>query len=221
MKKRQFIILGLGRFGNSVIDVLIEHGYDILAVDKRKEAVQSMATKVTHVIQGDVREDGTLDRLGFNNFDVAVVSIGRDMEASIMSIMKAKEEGVGFVIAKAETVVQKKILERIGADRVVLPDKEMGTRVATNLITTTVLDFITLSDEFSIAEIEPLNKWCGKTLINANIRGDNGLNVVAIKRGKKTIVSPDPNIEIGKEDILVVIGENKNLQLVKENDEYM
>lgn len=219
MKKRQFIILGLGRFGNSVIDVLIEHGYEVLAVDKKKEVVQSITKKVTHVIQADLREKETLDSLGFNNFDVAVVSIGKDMEASMMAVMKAKEEGVKYVIAKAETVIQKRILEKVGADRVVLPDKEMGTRVATNLITTNVLDFITLSEEFSIAEVAPLEKWIGETLITSDIRSDYGLNIVALKRNGEILVSPDPHTEILNTDILVVIGTNKNLQEVIENGE--
>ncbi len=214
--KKQFAVIGLGRFGESVVNVLVENGFDVLAVDKNKEVVQKVSKIATHVIEADIREQEVLDKLGFNNFDVTIICIGNDMEASIMAIMKAKEKGVKSVVAKAQTQIQKDILEKIGADRVVLPEKEMGIKVATNLITTSVIDFITLSEKFAIAEVDPLNKWKGLSLIDSNVRAEAKLNVVAIKRMKNIIVSPSPYEIIEDGDILVVVGENKDIQNVME-----
>ncbi len=214
--KKQFAVIGLGRFGESVVNVLVENGFDVLAVDKNKDVVQKVSKIATHVIEADIREQEVLDKLGFNNFDVAVICIGNDMEASIMAIMKAKEQGVKSVVAKAQTQIQKNILEKIGADRVVLPEKEMGIKVATNLITTSVIDFITLSEKFAIAEVDPLIRWRGLSLIDSDIRAEAKLNVVAIKRMKNIIVSPSPHEIVKDGDILVVVGENKDIQKVME-----
>ncbi len=214
--KKQFAVIGLGRFGESVVKVLVENGFDVLAVDKNKDVVQKISKIATHVIEADIREQEVLNKLGFNNFDVVIICIGKDMESSIMAIMKAKEKGVSRVIAKAETKIQKNILEKVGADRVVLPEVEMGIKIVTNLITTNVIDFITLSDTFSIAEVQPLKKWIGLSLVDSNVRAEAGLNVVAIKRGKQVVVSPAPHEIIKDEDILVVVGENINIQKVME-----
>lgn len=216
MDKKQFAVIGLGRFGESVVSVLVENGFDVLAVDKNKDIVQKISKIATHVIEADIREQEVLEKLGLNNFDVVIVCISNDMEASIMAIMKAKEKGVRAVVAKAQTQIQKDILEKLGADRVVLPEKEMGIKVATNLITTSVIDFITLSEKFAIAEIDPLEKWKNLSLIDSNIRAEANLNVVAIKRKKNIIVSPSPKEIIEDGDILVVVGENIDIQKVME-----
>lgn len=216
MDKKQFAVIGLGRFGESVVSVLVENGFDVLAVDKNKDIVQKISKIATHVIEADIREQEVLEKLGLNNFDVVIVCISNDMEASIMAIMKAKEKGVRAVVAKAQTQIQKDILEKLGADRVVLPEKEMGIKVATNLITTSVIDFITLSEKFAIAEIDPLEKWKNLSLIDSNIRAEANLNIVAIKRKKNIIVSPSPKEIIEDGDILVVVGENIDIQKVME-----
>ncbi len=214
--KKQFAVIGLGRFGQSVVNVLVENGFDVLAVDKNKDIVQKVSKVATHVIEADIREQVVLEKLGLNNFDVVIVCISNDMEASIMAIMKAKEKGVRSVVAKAQTQIQKDILEKVGADRVVLPEKEMGIKVATNLITTSVIDFITLSEKFAIAEVDPLDKWKNLSLMDSNIRAEAKLNVVALKRNKNIIVSPGPNEIIVDGDILVVVGENKDIQKIME-----
>ncbi len=215
--RKQFAVIGLGRFGESVVRVLVENGFDVLACDKNKDIVQKVSKIATHVIEADIKEPGVLDKLGLNNFDVVIICIGNDLEASIMCIMKAKEKGVKSVVAKAQTVIQKDILQKIGVDRVVLPEKEMGVRVATNLITTSVIDFITLSEKFAIAEVDPLDRWKNLSLIDSNIRAEASLNIVAIKRNKQIIVSPRPTEIIQDGDILVVVGENKDIQKVMED----
>lgn len=149
--------------------------------------------------------------IGLNNFDVVIVAIGESLEASIMATMYAKEKGVKTVIAKAIGTPQKKLLEKVGADKVLMPERDSGQRLAISLVTSNVLEYITVSDKFGIAEIGVVDKWVDKTLQDANIRAKYGINVVAIKRGGDVIVTPPPDIKILETDTLVVIGENANI----------
>lgn len=216
-KNRQFAVLGLGRFGQSIVMTLIENGCDVLCCDKNIEAVKEVSKYANHVIQIDVTDEHALNSVGLNNFDVVVVAIGNNMEAGIMATLIAKEMGVELVIAKAKNLIQKSILEKVGADRVVLPEKDMGVRIATNLITTNVIDFINLSDKFGIAEIAPKPEWIGKSLQKSNIRASSGLNIVAIKRDNKVIVSPKAEEIIFANDVVVAIGENSDIQRLSNN----
>lgn len=211
-KNKQFAVLGLGRFGQSIVQTLVENGYDVLCCDKNIDIVNDVSKYASHVVQADVVDEHTLISLGLNNFDVVIVAIGGNMESSIMATMIAKEEGVPLVITKAKNVTQKAILEKVGADRVVLPERDMGVKIATNLITTNVIDYINLSDKFGIAEIEPKKEWVGKSLQKSNIRASSGLNIVAIKRNNKIIVSPKADEIILENDILVAVGDNLDIQ---------
>ncbi len=211
-KNKQFAVLGLGRFGQSIVKTLTQHGNNVLACDIDEDVVQEMSETATHVVQVDVTDEFAMSRLGLRNFDVVIIAIGTNLESSTMATLIAKEQGAKYVLCKAKNLKQKSVLEKVGADRVVLPEWEMGTRVATNLITTNVIDFINLSDEFTIAEIEPLAEWIGLSLHKANIRAVNGINIVAIKRGKRVIVSLKPEEVIHEDDILVAIGETIDLQ---------
>ncbi len=211
-KNKQFAVLGLGRFGQSIVKTLSQNGNNVLACDIDEDVVQDMSEIATHVVQVDVTDEHAMARLGLRNFDVVIVAIGSNLESSTMATLIAKEQGAKYVLSKAKNHMQKSILEKVGADKVVLPEWEMGNRVATNLITTNVIDFINLSDEFTIAEIEPLNDWVGLSLQKANIRAHTGINIVAIKRGKRVIVSLKPDEIIQEEDILVAIGEISDLQ---------
>ncbi len=214
-KSKQFAVLGLGRFGQSVVKTLYNQGFDVLACDKDEAIVQEMSKYSTAIVKGDVKDEAVIKSLGLNNYDVVVIAIGEDLETAIMATLLSKENGGKYVIAKGKNVSQRSVLLKIGADRVVLPEKEMGERLATNLITTNVIDFITLSDKFGIAEIEPIEKWIGQTLIQANIRAEFNVNIVAIKRKNvKIIVNPRPTEEILEGDKLVVIGENTDIQKV-------
>lgn len=217
-KNSQFAVIGLGRFGQAIVQTLIENGKDVLACDKNQEIVQEVSKIATHVVRVDVKEPEALNALGLNNFDVVIIAMTSDMEATIMATMMAKEKGVKHVLVKAQNKIQKSILEKVGADRVVLPEREMGIRVATNLVSTNVLEYITLSDKYSIAEIEPLKEWVGKTLMESGIRQDYKVNVVVLKRTQQLIVSPSPTEVIQADDIVVVIGSNKDLQAISEKN---
>lgn len=213
-RNKQFAVLGLGRFGQSVVKTLVENDCDVLCCDKDIEIVNEMSKYGCHSIQADVTDLHVLDQFGINNFDVVVVAIGEDMEGSILATMLAKELGAKFVIAKARNDIQKSILEKVGADRVILPERDMGVRIANTLITTNIIDYINLSDKFAIVEIEPHKNWINKSILDSNVRAKYGLNIVAIKRNNRIIVSPLPSEVIEDGDILIVVGKNDVIQKI-------
>ena len=214
-KNKQFAILGLGRFGQSIAKTLVDNGCDVLCVDKNIDAVNDMSKYASNVTRADVADVHAMSALGLNNFDVVIIAIGENMEAGIMATLIAKEMGVQNVITKAKNEIQKSILQKVGADRVVLPEKDMGIRIATSLITSNIIDFISLSDKFTIAEIEPRKEWIDISLKKSNIRAEHRLNVVAIKRNNDIIVSPKAEEIIQKDDILVIIGTITDIQKTK------
>lgn len=211
MSKKQYVIIGLGRFGTSVAQTLYNLGNDVLAVDSDEETVQNIADTVTHAVQADATDENSLRAIGIRNFDVAVVSIGENIQASIMATLLLKELGVGYVITKANNAMHAKVLMKIGADRVVFPEKDMGLRVAHNLVSSNILEYIELSSDYSIAEFISPNDWVGKDLIGLNVRAKFGINVVAIKRNNEIDVSPSANEKIESGDIIVAIGSIEDL----------
>lgn len=215
MKTKQFVIFGLGRFGISLATTLAEAGYEVMVVDKSEEAIQEIAAIVTHAVQADAADIDTLKSLGIRNFDVAVVAIGKDIQSSIMTTLLLKELGIPYVIAKASSEIHERVLKKIGADRIILPEQEMGMRIATNLISGNILDYIQLSSEFSIVEIAILPEWRNRTIIEIDPRGVYGINVIAVQRKGNIEISPTPDFIIEPEDLLVVVGSNKQLQLLE------
>ena len=208
----QFIVLGLGRFGMSVAKTLAENGCEVLAVDNNPETVQNALEFVTHAVKADVTDEIALKSLGIGNFDVAVIAIGSSLEASIMSTLIAKEAGVKYVVTKATDARSKKVLKKIGADRVIFPEREMGVRVANSLLYGNFFEFIELSDEFGIAEVPPIKEWIGKTIAGCEVRARYGLNIVAIKHNEKVDVTPSATYVFKEDDIVIVLGENRVIQ---------
>lgn len=206
MAKKQFVVIGLGRFGTSVAKTLYSLGNDVLAIDVDEETVQNISDSVTHSVQADATDENTLRSLGIRNFDVAVVTIGSDLQSSVMVTLLLKELGVEHIIAKANSEIHAKVLYKIGADRVVLPERDMGVRVAHNLVSSNILDYIELSPDYSIAEIANPKAWQGKTLQELNLRANFGINIVAVKKDNDINVSPmaDDKLEAG--DVIVAIG---------------
>lgn len=211
MKNKQFVVIGLGRFGSSVAKTLYELGCDVLAIDNDEDLIQDISDEVTHAVQMDATEESALRTLGLRNFDVAVVTIGTNIQSSIMVTLLMKEMGVKYIIAKANNDLHAKVLKKIGADRVVLPEKDMGIRVANNLVSTSILDYIELSPEYNIMEIEVLKEWDNKKLRDLKLRGKYGLNVMAIKRGEDINLSPSADDYIKMGDIIVAIGLNSGI----------
>lgn len=219
MTSKQYVIIGLGRFGTSIAKTLYSLGNEVLAVDVDEEVIQEISSDVTHAVQADSTDESVLRALGLRNFDVAVITIGSDVQASIMATLLVKELGVKYVIAKAHNEVHAKVLYKIGADRVVFPERDMGVRVAHNLCSSNILDYIELSPDYSIMEVSAINKWIGKSLKELNIRSRFGINVMAIKRGNDINISPEADEYIRKGDILVVIGGTEELKVIEEYSE--
>lgn len=215
MSSKQFVVIGLGRFGSSVAKTLYSLGNDVLAIDKAEDRVQSVGNNVTHAVQADSTDENTLRSLGIRNFDVAVVSIGSDIQSSIMATLLLKELGVKYIIAKAQNELHSNVLYKIGADKVILPERDLGIRVAHNISSSNVLDYIELSQDYSIVEITAIPDWENKTLAELNMRAKYGINVMAIKRNKDINVSPKAADMILKNDILVVIGGTEDLNKIE------
>lgn len=216
--RKQFAVLGLGRFGSSVAQTLVHLGHEVLAVDIKEAKVQQMANVVTHAVQADAMDEETLKSLGLRNFDVAVVAIGEDIQANILITVLLKELGVDYILAKAQNELHGKVLERVGADNVVYPERDMGIRVANNLVTANMLDFIELAEDYSIMEIVAPKMTWSKSLGKLNLRARYGISVLAIKSGEDINVAPGAEAVIAKNDILVVVGENKAIRNVIEDD---
>ncbi|WP_346870011.1 TrkA family potassium uptake protein [Clostridium sp. UBA5119] len=211
MSKKQFIVIGLGRFGTSVAETLYALGNDVLAVDIDEEAVQNIAERVTHAVQVDANDEVSLRALGIGNFDVAIISIGSNIQANILSTLLVKEMNVKHIITKANNAMHAKVLYKIGANRVIFPERDMGIRVAHNLCSSNILDYIELSPDFSIAEIVTPKEWEGHSLKDLDLRVRYSVNVVAIKRDDNIEVSPAADEVIQEGDIIVAIGGTSEL----------
>lgn len=211
--KKNYVVIGIGRFGFSVARSLYEMGNDVLAVDSNEELVESISPYVTHAVQIDAMDENSLKSLGLSNMDAAIIGMGDDVKASILVTLLCKELGVGKVIAKAQDALHGKVLSKIGADRVVYPELEMGVRVAQSLASSNILERIDLSDDYSIAEIDTFREWCGRSLKDLDLRKKFGINVMAIKQSDGELnISPLGEDIIKEKDILVVIGLLDELQ---------
>ena len=216
---KQFVVIGLGRFGSSVATTLAENGYDVLAIDKDPERVQALANVVTHAVEADATDEEALKTLGVRNFDVAVVSIGDNVSANILCTLILKELEVPYVIVKAPDKLHGKVLTKVGADRVVYPERDMGARIAHNLISSNVLDYIEFAPEYGVIEIIATDKMIGKTLKELEFRSKFNVNVMAIKRGQDLHISPGANDKILEGDRLVLMGKNESLENMRSDQE--
>lgn len=209
--KKNFAVIGLGRFGGSICRTLSEEGFEVLAIDKNEERVNEFAMIASHAAVGDTTDEAVLKSLGIRNFDHVIVAIGDDIQSSILTTLILKELGVNHITVKAQNDYHEKVLVKIGADKVVHPERDMGRRIAHNMSSSSVLDYLELSDEHSIVEIVANGKIGGHTIIDLDIRKKYGLNIVAIKRGLDIIVSPKPNEELRANDVLIVIGTDDDI----------
>ncbi|MCD4713676.1 MAG: TrkA family potassium uptake protein [Clostridiales bacterium] len=209
---KQFVVIGCGRFGQSVAIKLSEMGSEVMVVDDNEEIIQSISDKVTYAVQADATDENAIKALGIRNFDVAIVTIGSDIQSSILVTLLVKEMGIKHIIAKAQNAAHAKVLYKIGANRVVFPEKEMGIKVAKGLLSSNVLELIDLAPEYSILEIKMSGEWIGKSLVEINMRRQYSISVIAIRRGDEIDINVEPDRVLLKDDILVVVGHNKDLQ---------
>ena len=210
---KQIAVLGLSRFGASVARALTNMGVEVMGVDKNPDKVADLAHDITHAVQADILDDDALDSLGLRNFDVVVLSI-KDVEISCIATMALKDHGAVKIVAQAGGEAHGKILERIGADKVIMPEKDMGIRLARSLSSNNLIDYMELSAKHSLMELEAIDEWVGRTLKQSNIRNRYKIYVVAIRSGKVLRVAPGSDDIIHDGDVLVVIGENTDLERV-------
>lgn len=210
-RKKSFLVIGLGRFGSSLAMALADAGHEVLAVDTDIEVVQRLSNRLTHAVAMDAANEQALETLGVRNFDAAIVAMGADFEASILLTLMLKRLGVRFVVAKARTEQQVEVLNRVGADRVVQPERDAGLRLARQLISPNLLDYLTLGPGMSVAEIHAPDFMVGKTLDELNVRNKYKITILLIKNGDHFLISPDPQDRINVNDRLVVAGRDEDI----------
>ena len=217
-EKKQYLVVGLGNFGRSIALTLMENGCEVLVLDQDAEKIRLIADSVTGAVEGNVTDPGIISNLGIRNFDGAVVAMGDDLEASILATMIIKELGIPHVLVKAQNELHAKILRKVGANMVVLPEQEMGIRYANNIAHGNFYDAIELSQDMSMMELNVHTDWVGKSLKQLNMRAKYKINVIGIKREEGFDVNPDADEPLNANDILVAIGRNDMLERVAEYD---
>ncbi|WLV25626.1 TrkA family potassium uptake protein [Aciduricibacillus chroicocephali] len=209
--KREFAVIGLGRFGGSICRELSMEGMDVLAIDVDEDKVNEFKNFASYAVIADSTDEAALKELGIKNIDHVIVAIGDNIQASILTTVILTDLGIKKITVKAQNDYHEKILKKIGADQVVHPERDMGKRIAHNIISNNILDYLELSDEHSIVEVKVGERMLGKTLVDLDIRANYGCNVVAIKRGKEINVSPSADDALQKSDILIVIGADNDI----------
>ena len=210
---KQIIVIGCGRFGYSTAKTLTKLGHDVMVVDQNPDIVKDISEYVAHAVQMDAIDEASFRTIGLRNFDVAIIAIGSDIQASIMGTLIAKEAGVPLVIAKAANETHGRVLSKIGADKIIYPERDMGMRVAYGLVTPNILDVIEFSPDYSIVETVALEEWEGKTLSDLNL-GKHGLTIIAIKTGEHINIVPSSETVINQGDVIVILGSTKNLKIL-------
>lgn len=217
--KKNFAIIGLGRFGASVCETLIEYGQEVLVIDRDEARVNDYMDIATHAVVADAQDDEALKSIGIRNFDHVIVAIGEDIQASILVTLMVKELGVPVVTAKALNEYHARVLQKVGADHIVHPERDMGIKLGRALSSNHLLDYLDLDDDYRLAEIDMTDpRYVNKTLDELNFRSTFNLNVISIRRGKEMIISPLADQIILPNDQVLIIGETK---AVTEFDEKM
>lgn len=212
---KNFAVFGLGRYGTAVARELVENSKEVVAVDINPKSVDEAAAYLPICKCADVTDPEVIERLGISNVDTVIICMASNLEASVMAITLCKEVGVKTVIVKCANETHQKILLRVGADRVVFPENESGTRLAKALIGSNFMDLITLSKDVSVAEIDVKEEWIGKNLIELNLRKKYSINVVAIVEGKNITVTINPEQPLTAGMKLVVIANTNKLSRLK------
>ena len=212
---KSYMIIGLGRFGSGLAKSLSQLGAEVLAMDVRPELVQQLSSEVTHAVVGDGQDKEVLRALGARNFDCAVVAIGDNLAASVLTVMNLQELGVPRLICKAHDVMHRRVLEKLGVDQVVVPELEQAQRLARILQSHNVLDYIELSSDYGILEVPAPKSWADKSIRELNVRAKMDINIIAVKNGEKTMVSPSADYRIHAEDVLAVLGDTAALEAMQ------
>ena len=208
---KSYVVIGLGRFGAEMALQLYSHGEDVLAIDTDELIVDKIADRVTKAVAADARDLDVLRKLGVEDFDRAVVAVGSDLAASALITMNLKTLGVPYILCKAHDDTYREILERLGANRVIIPEREIADKLAKGLTTAGVMEYIELSGEYGIVEMAPPKEWLGKTIRALELRSRFGANVIAQRRGEELRIPPDIDTPLTDDCVLVVLGSYKVL----------
>ena len=203
---KSYVVIGLGRFGSEMALQLYSLGEDVLAIDTDENIVDKIADRVTKAIAADARDLDVLRKLGVEDFDRAVVAVGSDLAASALITMNLKTLGVPFILCKAHDDTYREILEKLGADRVIIPEREIADKLSKGLTTAGVMEYIELSEEYGIVEMEPVSSWIGKSIQELELRTRYGANVIAIRKGESIQIPPDIQAPIAADEIMVMLG---------------
>ncbi len=212
---KSFIVIGLGRFGTETALSLYRQGCEVLAVDSSNELIQQVSDQVTQAVVADARDKDVLRALDAKSFDCGIVAIGGSLADSVLATMNLKELGVPYIVCKAHDDTHAEVLKKLGADKVVIPEKENAARLAKSLSSANVLDYIELSEDYGIIDIPMPESWDGKSLIELNVRAKLGVNILAVKNGSDITVSPAADFRLTKGNVLVVLGDSAALKAIQ------
>ena len=209
---KQFAVIGLNTFGRTLAHMLFEMGQEVLAVDNDPELVDDIRDEVTQAVRAELDDEDVIKALGLNNFDAVIVAIGKDIQTSILVSLLCKQMGVRYLVARARNDLHAKVLEKIGVDKVIFPERDTGVRLAHSLVSSNILDVIELSEEYNLVEVAVPHAWAGKTLRSLNMRADYGLSVIAITDHKGDMkISPGPDDRLMKGDTVTVVGSDQSI----------
>lgn len=212
---KSYIVIGMGRFGSEAARRLCELGCEVLALDRSNELIQRISSDVTQAVVADVRDKEVLRALGVGDLDCGIVAIGDSLGDSVLATMNLKELGVPYVVCKAHDETHRQVLLKLGADKVLIPEQEQANRLARNLSSPNVLDYIELSDAYGIIEVPAPTPWLHKSLKNLNVRANLGVNIIAVKQGEQINVAPGADYTVQPGDVMVVLGDTGALNAVQ------
>ena len=213
--KKTYAVFGLGRYGIAVARELVHNGVEVIAVDMDERIVNAAADELPICKCADITDPEVIRQLGISNVDVVIIAMANNLEASVMAVTLCKEIGVKTVIAKSANEMHQKILNRVGADKVVFPENESGIRLAKNLLSSGFVDMVSLAKNVSMIELDVKTDWVGKNLIELNLRKKYSINVVAVRKGDMVSVDIDPHEQLREDDKLIVIANTEKLAKLK------
>lgn len=211
---KSFIVIGIGQFGSSLAKSLYKAGHEVIAIDMDEVRINDIADEVTHAMVADMTDERVVKSIGVQNFDAVIISIGANIRGSVLSTVLCKEQGAKYVIAKASDDLHAKLLLKTGADKVIQPEKEAGIRLARSLVSDNIIDYLDLSDQYSIHEIHIPSPWINKTLVELDVRKKYDVSVIAIRRGDDILVTLNPQEPLQEKDVLILIGSNKGFDKI-------
>lgn len=215
MKNKTFAVIGLDRFGSNLAINLQQLGHEVIGVDSNSERVRRISDNITHAAIGDPTDEEVLRTLGIKNADVAIVALTENIQSGVLVTLMLKEMGMKNVIAESTSEIHGRILTKVGADKVIYPEKDMGERLAKSLSNTDIMEYIDLSDEYSIMEIRVPKSWAGKSILELNVRANYNINIIACRGTDDSIsISPDPKMPLVAENKLIVVGANESIEKI-------